>query len=96
MSSANSINLSKLDERWMSLILKSNGPMIEPCGTPHLTFNLMIRRGHAVTFNILFAICEVTTDSFWCFFPVAREMFETFTATKNSYHIAETFNLTKN
>ena len=56
----------------------------------------MIRRGHTVTFNILFAICEVTTDSFWCFIPVAREMFETFTATKNSYHIAETFNLTKN
>ena len=70
--------------------------MIEPCGTPHLTFNLMILRGHAVTFNILFVICEVTTDSFWCFFPVAREMFETFTATKNSYHIAKTVNLTKN
>ena len=70
--------------------------MIEPCGTPLLTFNLMILRGQAVTFNILFAICEVTTDSFWCFFPVTREMFETFTATKKSCNVAETLNLTKN
>ena len=59
------------------------------------TFNLMIVRGQAVTFNILFATCEVTTDSFWCFFLVAREIIETFTATKKSYPMAKTVNLTK-
>ena len=59
--SANSINLSKLDESWMSLIYKrkSKGPRIEPCGRPHLTL-----RCHAVTFNILFVISEVTTHPF--------------------------------